>query len=164
MQTLLLALALAAGAQDAPPVPPPAAVLSPVERAWEAYKKEDFAGAMALLEEPLRKKELGARALAGIILLNGGPGVAQDKDGGIALIKKAAEDGHPFAQFWMGNLRESGDVPPFSFEEALKWYEKAAASGQPVFMYELAERLSRPEVNGAPNPKLDRARARPLLE
>lgn len=157
MKTLLVLLALSAGAQ-APAVPPPAPVLSPVEKAWEAYKKKDLAGAMALLEEPLRKGELGARALAGVILIDGGQGVTREFDRGLGLLRRAAEEGHPFAQLWMGNLRESGVVPPASLDEALKWYEKAAAGGHPVFQHELATRLLRP------GPRLDRARARELLE
>lgn len=41
-------------------------------------------------------------------------------------LQKAAEQGHAEAQYELGKLIESGDLADFDFDDALKWYEKAA--------------------------------------
>ena len=43
--------------------------------------------------------------------------------------RKSAELGNAFAQYMMGNCLEKGEGIPQDLDEAMLWYEKAAAQG-----------------------------------
>ena len=63
-----------------------------------------------------------------------------DADRGKALVvlRSAAELGHPHAQFDLGRRHEIGEGVETTREEALRWYGKAAAQGDPLAKQRLA--------------------------
>ena len=52
-------------------------------------------------------------------------------------LEKAAEQGHPLAQYELGNMYYDGDGIRQDFTGAFKWYEKAAEQGYSQAQYEL---------------------------
>lgn len=58
-----------------------------------------------------------------------------------AHFRKAAECGHPEAQFRLGKMRSEGLGVPVDNDEALEWVRKAAAQGHPEAKRELGERI-----------------------
>jgi len=60
-----------------------------------------------------------------------GDGVPQDGDQALHLYEQAANQDHPKAQTAMGLLAIRNHTPP-RFNEALSWFEKAVAHGDPV--------------------------------
>lgn len=55
-------------------------------------------------------------------------------------MRRAAEDGVPDAQFWLGVAYERDDFGITDDQEAVKWYRKAAALGNPDAEVELGRR------------------------
>jgi TonB family protein len=55
-----------------------------------------------------------------------------DRQGALAVLRAAAERGHPHAQYQLGMRYEQGDGVPADRDEAMRWY-KAAAKQDDVF-------------------------------
>jgi TonB family protein len=63
------------------------------------------------------------------ILLNAAPNSDADRESSVVLLKSAAEKGAAAAQFELGRRYEKGSGMTANPEEAMRWYEKAAAQG-----------------------------------
>jgi TPR repeat protein len=63
------------------------------------------------------------------ILLNAAPKSDADRESAVVLLKSAAEKGAAAAQFELGRRYEKGTGMTANLEEAMRWYEKAAAQG-----------------------------------
>jgi TPR repeat protein len=68
-------------------------------------------------------------------MYNDGKGVAKDKVEADKWFRKAAEQGHIDAQFWLGHMYSS--ILFSNGEEAVKWYRKAAEQGEILAQYYL---------------------------
>jgi len=66
-----------------------------------------------------------------------GAGTTKDTKKGIELLKKSANIGCHYAQFWLGNRYEEGEGVTSSIEEAIKWYHKAAEGNVYGALYKL---------------------------
>jgi TPR repeat protein len=63
------------------------------------------------------------------ILLEAAPKDDADRERSVVLLKSAAEKGVAAAQFELGRRYEKGTGMTANLEEAMRWYEKAAAQG-----------------------------------
>jgi TPR repeat protein len=70
------------------------------------------------------------QAQRGLVLVRGEAG-KPDYAEAAKWFRKAAEQGHPGAQFYLAKLYEAGEGVPQGFRDALQWYEKAAAQNHP---------------------------------
>jgi TonB family protein len=93
---------------------------------WARLKRE--------LAQAARKGELAARYHLGLVLLSTAKTDA-DRQRAELVLRSAAEQGHPHAQFDLGRRYEKGTGVDADTNEALRWYEKAAAQGD-VFAIE----------------------------
>jgi TPR repeat protein len=62
----------------------------------------------------------------GLIYMQGGNGVKQNPKTGFSLLKKAAEQGHPAAMFYLSLCYASGQGTTANKTETKKWLQKAA--------------------------------------
>jgi len=53
---------------------------------------------------------------------------------------KAAENGHPYSQFYLGTMYENGIVVEQNSEKANEWYQKAANNGFQLAQKKLEEK------------------------
>jgi hypothetical protein len=67
----------------------------------------------------------------------GGPGVPQDYAEAVRWCRKAAEQGHPGAQFQLGVMYEMGLGVTQDWAEAVRWYRKAAEQGDAHAQFDL---------------------------
>jgi len=74
-----------------------------------------------------------------------GDGVLQDFAQAAALIRLAAEQGHPPAQNHLGRYYAAGRGVAQDKEAAHLWLERAAQTGQPDFVFDLAQLLEQSE-------------------
>ena len=58
-----------------------------------------------------------------------GRGVPQDASQGVMWLGKAADQGHPYAQYILGVLYSSGSSVPKDERKSLSWFSKAATQG-----------------------------------
>lgn len=63
------------------------------------------------------------------VLLNAAPTSDADRERAVVVLKSAAEKGAAAAQYELGRRYEKGDAIEANLEEAMRWYEKAAAQG-----------------------------------
>ena len=68
--------------------------------------------------------------------INGG-GVEKDPEEGVKWWRKAAEQGHAYAQYNLGFTYATGSGVQRNLREAAKWHRKAAEQGMLVAQYEL---------------------------
>ena len=68
-----------------------------------------------------------------------GQGVPQDDEQTVVWFRKAAEQGHAFAQNNLAMMYIAGRGLPQDAEEAAAWYRKAAEQGDPFAQHNLAE-------------------------
>lgn len=71
-----------------------------------------------------------------------------DHAAAVAIIRPLAEDGHPTAQYNLGNMYRDGRGVSKDSAEAVKWYAKAAEQGYPSAQYNLG--LAYETGSGAP--------------
>ena len=64
----------------------------------------------------------------------------------IPLIRSAADDGVPEAQYWLAWQSEAGPALPHDNEIALGWYQKAAAGNHRLALQRLADAWERGEL------------------
>lgn len=61
-----------------------------------------------------------------------------DRVKAMVVLRSAAELGHAHAQYDLGQRLEKGEGVPVEREEALRWYEKSAAQGDPLARQRIA--------------------------
>jgi len=120
MRLLSLLLVLLAG------VAAPALAAGPLENAFAAYIKGDYATALRLLTPLAEQGEPRAQAGLGL-MYETGFGVKQDYKTAAAWYQKAADQGNARAQYDLGSLYERGDGVKQDYVQALKWYSLAVA-------------------------------------
>lgn len=110
--------------------------------------------ALAIWEPLSDSGHLGARYHVGILYYFGAGGVTIDQVKGFSLIRRAAEDGYPTAQAFLGLLSENGDgmFQKRGEDEALKWYSLAADAGQCAGLKRMAQAYQAGELGVAKDP------------
>lgn len=88
-----------------------------------------------------------------------GIGVERDSVRAVALIGKAARDGHPAAMFIFSAMLSAGEGVPKDVTAARRWLEAAAELELPVALQQLAMNLR----EGAPGFERDEERAAQLM-
>ena len=97
---------------------------------------QDRAKAVQLLEQAAAKGEPEALAKLGF-LHEYGQGVKADPVLANNYYKKAAEAGHPMAQFKYAEALSEGIFPGKNFNDAMPWYRKSAAAGCSQALFKL---------------------------
>ena len=70
-----------------------------------------------------------------VVLAGCQPGFAESQD--IEQLRQAAEQGHTFAQYFLGVMYANGKGVPQDYLEAEKWFRKAAEQGQASAQFNL---------------------------
>jgi len=106
----------------------PIEVWQPVQYFWSIEGNPGMVYAKHVAAVAARKGD--ANALYRLsILLNAAPKSDADRENAVVLLKSAAERGAAAAQYELGRRYEKGDKMEANLEEAMRWYEKAAAQG-----------------------------------
>ncbi len=112
------------------------AAWAPVAYRWFLDEHTNDSRVRMRLQAVLKDNPDDANALYYSSLLEFGKhGAEDDHKAARALQRRAAELGHPFAQFKIGQSYEKGKGVQADHAEALRWYEKSAAQGN-VFAIE----------------------------
>lgn len=98
--------------------------------------QQDRAAAVDLLKQAAAKGESEAMAKLGF-LYEYGQGVKADPVLAHKYFRKAAEAGHPMAQFKYAEAMAEGVYPGKNFNDALPWYRKSAAAGCSQALFKL---------------------------
>ncbi|NIA53583.1 TonB family protein [Massilia sp. TW-1] len=106
----------------------PVEAWQPVQYFWRLVDDPDMANAKHVAAEAVRKGDVNALYRLSI-LLNAAPKSGEDREKVVVLLKSAAERGAAAAQYELGRRYEKGDKIEANLEEAMRWYEKAAAQG-----------------------------------
>lgn len=111
-------------------------VVMPWQWSLETDGRPEMYGAKRAAAQAARKGDLAALYHFSLILLNTSK---TDADQGqfLVVLRSAAEQGHAHAQFHLGRYYEKGILVEANLEEALRWYEKSAAQGDPLAMQRL---------------------------
>ena len=115
------------------------------EKANEAYDKEDYKEAAKWYRMAAEKGDLSSQVILSTLLENGDEEFGVEKNEGEALmwLTKAAEAGSASAQMTLARKYEVGKMVAQSYEEAIRWYEKAAKKNKYaiVCLKEIYEKL-----------------------
>ena len=115
------------------------------EKADEALEKEDYKEALKWIRMAAEKGDLSSQELLSTLLENGDEEFGVEKNEGEALmwLTKAAEAGSASAQMTLARKYEKGKMVAQSYEEAIRWYEKAAKKNEYaiVCLKEIYEKL-----------------------
>ena len=115
------------------------------EKADEALEKEDYKEALKWIRMAAEKGDLSSQELLSTLLENGDEEFGVEKNEGEALmwLTKAAEAGSASAQMTLARKYEEGKMVAQSYEEAIRWYEKAAKKNEYaiVCLKEIYEKL-----------------------
>jgi uncharacterized protein len=104
------------------------AVAGPLEHAWTAYERGDFATALEIWRPRATQGVAFAQLNVGIMYYSG-QGVPQDYGEAAKWYRLAAEQGNATAQGNLGFMYYSGQGVPQDYGEAAKWYRLAAEQG-----------------------------------
>ena len=107
------------------------ALAGPLEDAWTAYKRGDFATALEIWRPRATQGVAFAQLNVGIMYYSG-QGVPQDYGEAAKWYRLAAEQGDAIAQGNLGFMYYSGQGVPQDYGEAAKWYRLAAEQGNPT--------------------------------
>jgi uncharacterized protein len=107
------------------------AIAGPLEDAWTAYKRGDFATALQIWRPRATQGVPFAQVNVGIMYYSG-QGVTQDYREAAKWYRLAAEQGNPTAQGNLGFMYYSGQGVTQDYAEAAKWYRLAAEQGNPT--------------------------------
>ena len=91
----------------------------------EAFRRGDYAAAMAAWQPLAKKGDAAAQFNLGI-LYRRGLGVPPDNQRAIGWFERAAVRGHPTAQYNLGLIYEKGIGVPPNRSAAMRWYRRAA--------------------------------------
>ena len=115
------------------------------EKADEALEKEDYKEALKWYRMAAEKGDLSSQELLSTLLENGDEEFGVEKNEGEALmwLTKAAEAGSASAQMTLARKYKEGKMVAQSYEEAIRWYEKAAKKNKYaiVCLKEIYEKL-----------------------
>ena len=100
----------------------------PLEDAYAAYNRGDYATALQLYKPLAAKGNVAAQTNIGW-MFQSGQGVPRDYDEAIKWYRLAAEQGDSSAQYNLGRMYANGLGVPKNDKEAVKWYRLAAAQG-----------------------------------
>ena len=106
----------------------PVEVWQPVQYFWSLDDDPDMVRAKHVAAEAAREGDVNALYRLSI-LLNAAPKSDTDREKAVVLLRTAAERGAAAAQYELGRRYEKGDKMEANLEEAMRWYEKAAAQG-----------------------------------
>jgi len=131
----------------------------------EAFRQNDYARALVLLEPLAERGNIRAEALVGQMYFNG-RGVAENLAVGLQWTRKAAEQGATDAQALLGAAYRQGRGVKQDYREALNWFTKAADQGDSSAQYSIGEMYEHGE--GVPRDKVEAKKwyekAHPQLE
>ena len=108
----------------------------PLDDAFTAFIKRDFATAERLVRPLAQEGNAFAQYLLGAMYYNG-QGLPQDYAEGVKWYRKAADQGHEGAQLDLGVAYHNGKGVPQDYTEAVKWIRKAADQGHATAEYNL---------------------------
>jgi len=106
------------------------AVAGPVEDAWTAYKRGDFATALRIWRPRATQGIAFAQVNLGFMYYTG-QGVPQDYGEAAKWYRLAAEQGNPTAQSNLGSMYYSGQGVPQDYVQAYMWVDLAASRFPP---------------------------------
>lgn len=116
----------------------PVAMWFPVAYQWYVNDFSKYANARRRLERILKEKPDDADTLYYYSLLKNNSAASDaDREHARALLRRAAQLGHAFAQVKVGMDYERGNGVQADQAEALRWYEKAAAQGNVIAIQRL---------------------------
>jgi TPR repeat protein len=121
--------------------------------------KPDLVTAMEWYEKASEQKVPEATFQLAMILLDGGPELG-DRERAYELMKQAADTGHRLAQFNYAQMSIERVAGTRGFEEAVRYYERAAEAGLPEAQYAMAQ----VRMRGADGKTIDGAKVREWLE
>jgi TonB family protein len=84
------------------------------------------------------KGNVASRYQLSLLILSTAKTVA-DRERAVIVLRSAADLGHAHAQYDLGRRYEKGDGMSVDLEEAMRWYQKAAAQGDVIAIQRLAE-------------------------
>ena len=102
------------------------AVAGPLEDAWNAYKRGDFATALEIWRPRATQGVAFAQLSVGIMYYSG-QGVPQDYGEAAKWYRLAAEQGNATAQSNLGSMYYSGQGVPQNYVQAYMWVDLAAS-------------------------------------
>ena len=102
------------------------AVAGPLEDAWNAYKRGDFATALEIWRPRATQGVAFAQLSVGIMYYSG-QGVPQDYGEAAKWYRLAAEQGNATAQSNLGSMYYSGQGVPQNYVQAYMWIDLAAS-------------------------------------
>lgn len=106
----------------------PAPAATGFEAGLDAYKRGDFATALAAWQ-PLAEQGLAEAQERLAVMHERGEGVSQDLHAAVLWFRRAAEQGYAPAQFSLGVMRLKGKGVPQDYVLAHMWFDLAAAQG-----------------------------------
>jgi hypothetical protein len=124
-----------------------AAFAAPLEDAFAAYRRGDYATALRLWHRLAEQGDAEAQFHLGI-LYESGQGVLRNGAEAIKWYRKAAEQGDGVAQFNLGVIYAKGEDVPQNDGEAAHWYHLAADQGLAGAQFNLGTMYT--EGKGAP--------------
>jgi TonB family protein len=104
---------------------------------WSFEDDPEGRGAMRKAALAARKGDLDALYQFSLLLMASAKTDA-DREKATTVLHSAAEQGHAHAQYHLGWRYEKGIEVEANLEEALRWYQKSAAQGDPLAMQRLA--------------------------
>ena len=114
----------------------PALAEASFEEAVALFEDKEFKSAREVAEPLANDGDARAMAMMGA-LYQMGSGVKPDLEKAVSWFTKAAEKGHPGAQFSLAMLYLDGSLGNPDAENGAKWLEKAAAGGNAQAQYNL---------------------------
>lgn len=113
--------------------------------AWEdgvaAYKRGDFAQAVAFMSVAAADGDVAAQVNLGIAYANG-TDTERDYGQSIKWFRRAADQGAALAQFNLGVIYQRGLGVPQDYAEAARWYLLAADGDEPRAQLEIGLKLA----------------------
>ena len=101
------------------------------DTAAQAALADRLARDFALTRENALRGEADAQFTLSMMLSRGTTEVARDEALAVSMLQKAADQGHIRAEFMLAQRYLYGDAVPQSHTQAIFWYRKAAADGDP---------------------------------
>jgi Sel1 repeat len=110
--------------------------IQPVDAAYAAHQKGDYAAALRLVRAPAEQGDARAQSLLGLIYSSGHVAPRDDREA-TKWFRSAADQGDAVAQLQMGVMYSEGRSVPQDYSEAARWYQLAADRGNPEAQFNL---------------------------
>lgn len=136
------------------PRPAPEAQASGYAVAAAAARRGDNSGAVAACRQPAQQGDAQCQNLIGSLYVSGKVGNRSDSElrAAAELIRRAADQGLPAAQYNLGVMNERGTAMRQDLDAALSWYRKAASQGYPNAQQALARLSAQGAAQGGAAP------------